>query len=225
MVFCSVRKRHHLPLGTSPLSSSLSESPATFPREWPPAGAVNTAGAPVGVLAAFRLRYLCGYDREQCAGVLGAFVGELRRSLAWRAKRALSLGSVDEAETGTITFVQRFDSGLRLNVHYHVLALDGVYVRDASGAPIPAGHRLPIRRAGDRPARSLGTARRGVGNHHRGVCGRSARVPRVMTMIVGATLGWVWWRRRPGGFIRMRVLRGAPQIQTGTRVAAEVRGC
>jgi hypothetical protein len=89
----------------------------------------------------FRLRYLCGYDRELCAGVLGAFVGELRRSLAWRAKRALSLASVDEAETGTITFVQRFDSGLRLNVHYHVLALDGVYVRDASGAPV--FHALP----------------------------------------------------------------------------------
>jgi hypothetical protein len=28
----------------------------------------------------FRLRYLCGYDRKLCADVLGAFVGELRRS-------------------------------------------------------------------------------------------------------------------------------------------------
>jgi hypothetical protein len=76
-----------------------------------------------------------------CAGVLGAFVSELRRSLSWRAKRALSLASVAHAETATITFVQRFDSGLRLNVHFHVLALDGVYVRDASGAPV--FHALP----------------------------------------------------------------------------------
>jgi hypothetical protein len=82
----------------------------------------------------FRLRYWCGYDRKMCAGVLGAFVSELRRSLSWRAKRALSLASVAHAETATITFVQRFDSGLRLNVHFHVLALDGVYVRDASAA-------------------------------------------------------------------------------------------
>jgi hypothetical protein len=37
--------------------------------------------------------------------------------------------------------VQRFDSGLRLNVHFHVLALDGVYVRDTSGAPV--FHALP----------------------------------------------------------------------------------
>jgi hypothetical protein len=90
----------------------------------------------------FRLRYLCGYDRELCAEVLGAFVGELRRSLAWRAKRLLGLASVAQAQTGTITFVQRSDSGLRLNVHFHVLALDGVYVRDAeTGTPV--FHVLP----------------------------------------------------------------------------------
>ena len=72
----------------------------------------------------------------------GAFVGELRRWLVWRAKHALSLTSVAGAQTGTITFVQRFDSSLRPNVHLHVLALDGVYVRDAaSGAPV--FHALP----------------------------------------------------------------------------------
>jgi hypothetical protein len=46
--------------------------------------------------------------------VLGAFVGELRRSLVWCARRALSLSSVADAQTGTITFVQRFDSGTPL---------------------------------------------------------------------------------------------------------------
>jgi hypothetical protein len=29
-----------------------------------------------------------------------------------------------------MTFEQRLDSALRLNVHLHVLALDGVYCRD-----------------------------------------------------------------------------------------------
>jgi hypothetical protein len=33
--------------------------------------------------------------------VLGAFVGELRRSLVWCARRALSLSSVADAQTGS----------------------------------------------------------------------------------------------------------------------------
>jgi hypothetical protein len=32
-----------------------------------------------------------------------------------------------------LAFIQRADSSLRLNVHFHCLALDGVYVRDADG--------------------------------------------------------------------------------------------
>ena len=43
----------------------------------------------------------------------------LQRSLRWRAKRALGLGSVGEAEIGAVTFVQRCDSSLRLDVHFH----------------------------------------------------------------------------------------------------------
>jgi hypothetical protein len=38
---------------------------------------------------------------------------------------------VSDAQTSAVTFVQRFDSALRLNVHFHTLALDGAYVRDA----------------------------------------------------------------------------------------------
>jgi len=89
----------------------------------------------------WKLRYLLGYDRELCAEVLGAFVSELRRSMRWRAKRELGLSSVDDALTGAITVVQRFDSALRLNVHYHTLALDGVYVRADGDGPL-AFHAL-----------------------------------------------------------------------------------
>jgi hypothetical protein len=39
--------------------------------------------------------------------------------------------SVAEAHAGTVTFIQRFDSALRLNVHAHTLVLDGVYVRNS----------------------------------------------------------------------------------------------
>jgi hypothetical protein len=79
------------------------------------------------------LRYAMGYDRRLCADVLAAFVGALTRSLRWRAKRALGLRSVDDARVGAVTFVQRSDSALRLNPHFHTLALDGVYVRDEHG--------------------------------------------------------------------------------------------
>lgn len=43
------------------------------------------------------------------------------------AKVELDLDSVSEAKCGSVTFVQRFDSAVRLNVHFHMLALDGVY--------------------------------------------------------------------------------------------------
>ena len=38
---------------------------------------------------------------------------------------------MSEAHTGLVTFVQRSDGAMRLNVHLHTLALDGVYVRNA----------------------------------------------------------------------------------------------
>jgi hypothetical protein len=81
----------------------------------------------------WRLRYVMGYDRRLCSDVLAAFIGALRRSLRRRAKRELGLRSVADAQIGAITFVQRADSSLRLNVHFHCLVLDGVYIRDEAG--------------------------------------------------------------------------------------------
>ena len=69
-----------------------------------------------------------------------AFATELGRSLRHRAKRQLGLGSVDDALTGLVVVVQRTDGALRLNVHLHVLCLDGVYRRDGEEltfSPLP----------------------------------------------------------------------------------------
>ena len=82
----------------------------------------------------WRLRVLLGYDRRLCAEVMSAFTGAISRLLRHRAKAELGLPSVEHAHVGAVTFVQRSDSALRLNVHGHSLFLDGVYVRDASGA-------------------------------------------------------------------------------------------
>ena len=74
------------------------------------------------------VRALLGYDSGLCAEVVSAFVEELSRSLLWRAKQLFGLCSVADAFTGALAAVQRTDGAVRLNVHLHVLALDGVYV-------------------------------------------------------------------------------------------------
>lgn len=82
----------------------------------------------------WRLRILLGYDRRLCAEVMSAFTGAVSRSLRRRAKAQLGLPSVDDAHVGAVTFIQRSDAALRLNVHAHSLFLDGVYVRHSIGA-------------------------------------------------------------------------------------------
>jgi Putative transposase len=70
------------------------------------------------------LRYRIGYDHELCKRLLRAFNTELRRY--YRNKSGCSKG-----KTGSITFIQRFNSGLALSPHWHLFALDGVFVEDA----------------------------------------------------------------------------------------------
>src|SRR5690606_18284967 len=90
------------------------------------------------------------------SAVVGAFVDEVQRSDRWRAKRLLGLGSVELAHTGRVTFIQRFDSALRLNPHAHTLALDGVYVRGDDGElhfhPLPAPSAQEVAQAARRTA-------------------------------------------------------------------------
>jgi hypothetical protein len=100
------------------------------------------------------LRVLCGYDRKLCAEVLEAFVLELSRSLKRRAKQSLGLETVAHRRglcprqppgpslTGAVSVIQRGDASLRLNVHFHVLALDGVYLREKPDAALMF-HTLP----------------------------------------------------------------------------------
>ncbi len=90
----------------------------------------------------WRLRVLLGYDRRLCAEVLEAFVVELSRSLKRRAKQSLGLATVAQALTGAVSVIQRGDSSLRLNVHFHVIALDGVYLSEEPDAPL-VFHALP----------------------------------------------------------------------------------
>jgi hypothetical protein len=62
----------------------------------------------------WQLRYVLGYDAKLCSAVLAAFTGALRRSFGRRAKRAFGLRSVEDAQFGAVTVIQRGDSALRL---------------------------------------------------------------------------------------------------------------
>jgi len=73
-----------------------------------------------------RLRYLMAWDHRLCRAVLGVYVRVL---LGWYRRRGRRRGLADP-RTGTVTAIQRFGCALNLHVHFHTLALDGVYVRD-----------------------------------------------------------------------------------------------
>jgi hypothetical protein len=76
-----------------------------------------------------RLRYRLAFDHALCRAVLGVFV---RAVLGWYRRCGRRSGVV-HGQSGTVTVVQRFGSGLELNVHFHTLALDGLFASGADG--------------------------------------------------------------------------------------------
>ena len=81
------------------------------------------------------LRYLLAYDGKLCRAVAKTAMQEVFRYQRLRARRALGLASTRQAHTGAMVAVQRFGSALNLNIHFHALVLDGVFLVDAFGNP------------------------------------------------------------------------------------------
>ena len=77
-----------------------------------------------------RLRYLMAYDSALCSQVLDIFKTEVFRWYRWCAKGQGAMETMSEAHCGSVTFIQRAGSALNLNVHFHMLALDGVYLHE-----------------------------------------------------------------------------------------------
>src|SRR5262249_52000090 len=65
----------------------------------------------------------------------------LRVLFTFHRRRARRLGVV-KSSCGSIAFIQRFGSALQLNVHFHVLVPDGVFVETTDGATAEF-HELP----------------------------------------------------------------------------------
>jgi len=95
----------------------------------------------------FALRYRMAFDAELTGAVLREFVRAVRMSLRRRARRR---GVRGRLEIGAVTFIQRFGDALNLNVHFHSLVLDGVYVTRPTSAPRfvalppPSDHELRL---------------------------------------------------------------------------------
>ncbi len=79
----------------------------------------------------FALRYRLAYDAQLTSAVLAIFVHTVFASLRRRARKHWG---VPRGQCRAVTFVQRFGDALNMNVHFHSLVLDGVYVAGPSGA-------------------------------------------------------------------------------------------
>ena len=88
----------------------------------------------------FALRYRLAYDSSLVRDALQIFVRSIFASIRRRAGIA---ASNRQARCGAVAFIQRFSDALNLDPHFHVLALDGIYVVDGEGEPV--FRRLPRR--------------------------------------------------------------------------------
>ena len=77
----------------------------------------------------FPLRFLLAAKTELITPVLNIMVRAISSALVKKAGL-----THNDAETGVVTLIQRFGSALNLNIHYHMLFLDGVYIRPKTGA-------------------------------------------------------------------------------------------
>lgn len=77
----------------------------------------------------FQLRFLFASRPETMSRVLGI----VYRCIATQLIKQVGF-SCKHARTGAVTLIQRFGSALNLNVHFHMLFLDGVYVERPDGS-------------------------------------------------------------------------------------------
>ena len=105
----------------------------------------------------YPLRYRCAYDTKLASEALRAFVRALFAELRRRSRQHWG---VRAQQCGAVTFIQRFGSALNLNLHFHTLALDGVYADTRGPGATPRFLPLPPPDDGAVARVLAGTARR-----------------------------------------------------------------
>jgi Putative transposase len=79
----------------------------------------------------FPLRFLFASNPKVMARVLAIVYRTIATHLAHKEGFTKPM-----AQTGAVTLIQRFGSALNLNIHFHMLFLDGVYIGGANGHPV-----------------------------------------------------------------------------------------
>lgn len=74
--------------------------------------------------------------------ILGQVLGIVYRMIATHLVKKAGL-THKTARTGAVTLIQRFGSALNLNIHFHMLFLDGVYVDGSDGSARFRGVKAP----------------------------------------------------------------------------------
>jgi len=103
----------------------------------------------------FALRYLLATRPEVVTQVLGIVYRAISGHLIRKAGLTRSSGV-----TGAVTLIQRFGSALNLNVHFHLLVLDGAYRREAGNnlrfVPVSAPSSTELNRLVQQIAERIG---------------------------------------------------------------------
>ena len=103
----------------------------------------------------YELRRLAAFK----ADVLTAFARIFVEAVFARYRSRAGCDGIESPQCGSVNFVQRFGS-LNLHVHFHLLALDGVFARDARGGLVFHPAEAPT--AADLEAIVARTARRSI---------------------------------------------------------------
>jgi len=77
----------------------------------------------------YELRLLLASRSEVLSAVIRIV---MRVLLGWYRRRGRALG-LQEAETGAVSFVQRFGGSMNCHTHLHVIVIDGVHSRQDGG--------------------------------------------------------------------------------------------
>ena len=79
----------------------------------------------------FPLRFLFASNPKAMTGVLGIVFRSISTHLTQKAGLKKPM-----AQTGAVTLIQYFGGALNLNIHFHMIFLDGVYSGDSNGLPM-----------------------------------------------------------------------------------------
>jgi Putative transposase/Transposase zinc-binding domain len=94
----------------------------------------------------YRLRYALAWDHRLCRAVLGVFI----RAVLGFERRSAERRGLRGGAGGAVTAIQRFGSALNINVHFHTLVAQGVFVEEGEETrrflPLPAPTDLEVER-------------------------------------------------------------------------------